>query len=194
MNIIVTDRKAEQFHFRPDNTLVKDSANFYMPTFLSGLGISFGYAFRIEKPAKGVASKYSSRYINRYAEGVILYGVLNNTTALNSYNTSETSFDNSTYIVYPMKNICDSEALCDTTLSLDRSLSLICNGKEYLPQEEFPNLETIAGEMLEKFSAQFSFKTGDIIFIESSRVHPLITPCEIRLFSNQTTVLEFKVI
>jgi len=187
VNIIVTDSKAEQFHFRPDSTLVKDSSHFYMPSFLDGLAVSFGYAFRIEKPAKGVSSKYSSRYINKYTEGILLYGVLDDTPPINSYRTNETCFDNSTYIVNQMKD------LCDTTLSFDRSLSLLCDGKEYFPQEKFPNLETIAGIMLEKFSTQFSFKTRDIIFVECAYAHSITTPCDIKLFANHTPVLEFKV-
>lgn len=180
MNIIVTDRKAEQFHFRPDSTLIKDSAHFYLPSFLSGLLVSFGYAFRIDKPAKSVNFQFSSRYISKYAPGILLYGVLDNNTH-NSYKTSETCFDNSTYIVNQMKDICDT------------TLSLLCNGKDYLPENEFSNLDTIAGLMLEKLSSQFSFKTGDIIFVECAKAHPISSPCDIKLFANHTPVLEFKV-
>ncbi len=182
MNIIVTDRKAEQFHFRPDNTLVKHSANFYIPTFLSGLEVSFGYAFRIEKPAKSVNLKYSNRYINKCAEGILLYGIINSKTSQNLYSTSETCFDNSTYIVNQMKDICDC------------SVSLLCNNKHYFPEAESLNLQTIAGTVLEKLSTQFSFKTGDLIFVEYSKIYPIPIPCEIKLYSNQIPVLEFKVI
>ncbi len=190
MNIIVTDRKAEQFHFRPDSTLIKDSAIFYIPSFLSGLKISFGYAFRIEKPAKSISSKYSNRYISKYAEGLLLYGIVNNSTSINTYNTSETSFDNSTHIVSPMKSICETSVSYETPLVITRSLSLFCNDKEYLCKEEFLNLEAIAGRMLEKFSAQFSFKTGDIIFVENSDIFEISIPCEIKLYSNQSSILE----
>lgn len=180
MKIIVTDRKAEQFHFRPDNTLVKDSAPFYKPSFLRELAVSFGYAFRIEKPAKAVNIKYSDRYINKYSPGVLLYGVADKKMSINKYNTIETSFDKSSYIVDNMKEICD----CNLTLS--------CDNNNYSPVEDFYNLPSIAGVALEKLSYLFSFKTGDIIFIECSKKNLITPPCDITLYSNQTPVLEFK--
>ncbi|MFA6769844.1 MAG: hypothetical protein WCR71_01565 [Bacteroidales bacterium] len=181
MKIIVTDRKAEQFHFRPDSTLVKNSTHFYIPPFLSGLAVSLGFAFKVDKPAKSIKSKYSSRYISKYAEGLLLYGIATNNNHINSYKTATTCFDNSVYIVNQMKNMSDC------------SLSLSCNEKECFSKKEFLNLEALVGAVLEKLSAQFSFKTGDIIFVECSPIEPITIPCDIKLYSNQTPVLEFKI-
>ena len=70
MKIVVIDNKAQHISIRPDNAILRNNDDFYMPHFSQDIVCDCGYIVRITRLAKCVAQKFASRCYDSITAGV----------------------------------------------------------------------------------------------------------------------------
>lgn len=141
MNIAVLSSDSKVI-VRTDNTLVRDSADFYVPDFAEAIRISPVVFVRISSPCRCCSPKFAARHMDMAGFGALVHCC---------EDTAESAcIDRTTYIsgpLFPYREIGGK--------------NLVMMGKSY----EAPSAEDIA-EAFSKINARVYLRTADLICLE----------------------------
>ena len=179
---MVCDTGAGWFHVRPDNTLVRDNSDFYIPDFIKNIEYSVGYVFRIDKPAKCILPEFAGRYITSCSPGLLIYGSVKENHLLYGNENLNYSLDNTTRIPKDFTNLTNSNPPL---------LSIVSGGVTILESKSVKNLKELSYELLVKLSSCFSFKIGDMIFAETGRSNAKLTAGELLFLADHSPLIHF---
>ena len=178
MNIIVSDHSGH-YYFRPDNTLIKESKDYYLPSIIEYLELTPAIVIRIDRAAKGLSRQFAHRYISQYSYGILIYPQVKeqyfNPDQIVIYEkayriekflpfffqeTLKTTLDSTTYIsdnFFPMDEIKQEEEVVSLTI-----------GKHIYRYKIPPSnlLKDKIFELMENITTLSSLKTGDLLFLE----------------------------
>lgn len=186
MKIIVTSLNSGEILFRPDNTLIRDSSDLYLPSFAEGCQLSAGIVFKIEKPAKSVSGKFAHRYITHYSPALIVEPLLKSGSPASLAQIARNMLDNTTRVPKEFIPIVDAE-------SSNATLGLWVDGREVALYNKELLLRDISNNLLERLSSLFSLKIGDFIYIELLREDSIIIRGEVDLKWGQTSSLGLEI-
>ncbi len=180
MNIVVFPEKREDFYFKPDNTLVKDGSDFFIPDIVETLSLSAAFVVRIQKAVKYTSSGFAGRYYNDVAFGCILYpkNLLKISSPLSS--GLALALDHTAYVTE--KFIDKTELSGNVSFCFGKKEFCFATDKEYIK---------IADQAIEKVSRHCSLKSGDLIFIELSEMSEINKGEEVSLFYSDILSFNF---
>lgn len=180
MNIAVFPVKSEDFYFKPDNTLVKDGSDYFIPDIVDRLYVSAAFAVRINKAVKYTTSDFAGRYYREIAFGCILNpaDIVRTSSPLSS--GLALAMDHTAYV---------TDKYADKTgLSGELSFSFGKNEFRIIISEEHLK---IADKAIERVSRYCSLKSGDLIFIELSEMSEINRDEEVSVFYSDALSFNF---
>lgn len=171
MNIAVFPVKSEDFYFKPDNTLVKGGADYFMPDIVDRIFVSAAFVVRINKAVKYTTSDFAGRYYSEFGFGCILNPseIVKSRTPLSS--GLALAMDHTAYVT---DKYADKKGLSG-------ELSF-CFGKKELRITMSEDYLKIADNAIERVSRYCSLKSGDLIFIELSEMSEINRDEEVSIF------------
>lgn len=184
MKIVVIDNKS-RISIRPDNAVLRNNDDFYMPHFSQDIVCSYGYVVRITRLAKCIATKFASRCYDSVTAGVTFIARDTMQEALkNGLPTDEAyCFDHSTAI--------GTEWFTPEQLTGECSLNLHIGDVSHSTTHS--NVIEIIDQCLSDISNKLTLKTGDLIFISSDSVNSVKEGDTINVTINNTTTLNFQI-
>lgn len=160
MKIVVVKKGSDKVELRPDNTLIRDESNYYLPPFVEKVKLSIGYAIKLERVAKMVEERFSSRYFSHYSPALLITPLIERATVEGRGSLKgevASALDNITRVppkLFPLEQFnatpltlfYNEEQLILPTVSLD-----------------FPQL--VASQIV-RLSSFFTLKVGDMVVTE----------------------------
>lgn len=182
MKIVVIDKKS-RISIRPDNAVLRNNDDFYMPHFSQDIICDYGYVVRITRLAKCIAKKFASRCYDSITAGVTFIARDTMQQAIeNGLPTDEAyCFDHSTAI--------GTEWLLPEQLTGECSLNLRIG--EVSNSTIHSNVIEIIDQCLSDVSNKLTLKTGDLVFIASDSANSVKEGDNINVKINNTTTLNF---
>lgn len=180
MNIAVFPVKSEDFYFKPDNTLVKDGSDYFIPDIVDRLYVYAAFAVRINKAVKYTTSDFARRYYSEIAFGCILNpaDIVRTSSPLSS--GLALAMDHTAYV---------TDKYADKT-GLSGELSFIFGKNEFRIIISEEHLK-IADKAIERVSRYCSLKSGDLIFIELSEMSEINRDEEVSVFYSDALSFNF---
>lgn len=150
---------SDEFTFRPDTTLVREVNTLFVPGQIGDISVNTGICARISKGAKCVSAKYAQRYISEYSFGIILSDWIISCGQVSSHfeYLKMTTFEGST-VVSPCSYSRDtfpSGSILETYINQQKQSGFV------LAEDIFE----LTAKAVERVSAHFSLKTGDLVYI-----------------------------
>lgn len=185
MNIVVFSNKTGIFFFKPDNTLVRDSKDYYIPGFVTEISVALSVVVKISRSAKCTLKEYARRYYHEWGLGLVLYpdNILK-AESTNLFSSGRAlSLDNTTYEMqklFPVDEIGKNgkiEFLSGTSI-------LYCNTLETGFLEEID-------KSIEEISRHSSLKNGDLIYIEVTERIPVNIGNNLKVSYSGQSCLDF---
>jgi len=180
MNIAVFPVKSEDFYFKPDNTLVKDGSDYFIPDIVERLYASAAFVVRINKAVKYTTSDFAGRYYSEVAFGCIINpaDIVKSSTPLSS--GLAFAMDHTAYVT---DKYADKTGLSgELTFRFGKKEFRITISEEYL---------IIADKAIERLSRYCSLKSGDLIFIELSEMSEINRDEEVSIFYSDELSFNF---
>jgi hypothetical protein len=167
VNIIILPNGTEGYNFRPDNTLVRDSNDFYPPDIITHIGVTICFVIRISKPAKYTYREFAKKYYSEYGLGIVIYPENLLQPDIDNIVSSGRAFsmDNTTYISDFFSQV--DEICCDKSVILKMDDLIVFS--EMLGANIIEKIDT----SIEEVSKYSSLKSGDLLFIELSKRLPV---------------------
>lgn len=81
MNLFILNKSNGKFYYKPDTTLCRENADFYIPDYINSLNIQSGVAVKIVKSGRCISSKFAERYYRNinFAVNIFHRNILNTT-------------------------------------------------------------------------------------------------------------------
>jgi hypothetical protein len=159
--------------------MIRDSRDFYLPSFLKGVRTSMALAFRINKPVKSIPEEFAHRYSDKFYPGLLFYGIPKDEYPPNRYNTLETSFNFSVFIsneYFPVEQKSDNPPL-----------KMDAGNKFQYQNDKLIDTRQLCDSLMAYYSSLFLLKIGDFIVYQYPLSDPLFPGSIIRLY-NQDSV------
>jgi len=176
VNIVVVSHNTGNFFFKPDNTLVRDSKDFFPPGFVTDISVALSVVVKISRSSKCTLREYAGRYYNEWGFGLILYPE-------NLLVEKAISMDNTAYVtekllpIDKINNIGQLNFLLDNTLVFDNTIG--------------DNFQTEINKSIEDISKYSSLKSGDLIYIEATERIPASIGNRLKVSYSGQTYLDF---
>lgn len=178
MNIIVFPSKREDYYFRPDTTLEKESKDYYRPDGFCGFSFATCIYIKITKAGKCVSSKFASRYYNSLGAGILI-------DAKEVSLGMATSLDNSTILASADINFNQDNQICYEWLENDSKVcELYC---------EISDIRLEIDKKIEMVSKNCSLRIGDIVVFEVENLQVNEDSPQYKLKKGNQILLNFKV-
>lgn len=169
---------------RPDNAVLRNNDDFYIPQFSNDVVCSCGLIVRITRLAKSLAPKFAARCYDSITAGVtfVARDMMQKAIADGLPCDEAYSFDRSTAVGTEW---LEPEAIaeCDITMSVGQ------NTVEF----NIPNVADVIANSITRATERLTLKTGDLLFIASSEITPIAQSDNIVATLNQTETLNFRV-
>ncbi|NCU27288.1 hypothetical protein EOM86_11305 [Candidatus Nomurabacteria bacterium] len=180
MNIAVFPVKSEDFYFKPDNTLVKDGSDYFIPDIIDTLYASAAFVVRINKAVKYTTPDFAGRYYSEVAFGCILNPADIVKTSSPFSSGLELAMDHTAYLT---DKYADKTGLSgELSFSFGKKEFRITMSEEYLK---------IADRAIERVSRYCSLKSGDLIFLELAEMSEIKRGEEISLCYSEALSFNF---
>jgi 2-keto-4-pentenoate hydratase/2-oxohepta-3-ene-1,7-dioic acid hydratase in catechol pathway len=163
MNLFILNKSNGKFYYKPDTTLCRENADFYIPDYINSLNIQSGVAVKIVKSGRCISSKFAERYYRNinFAVNIFHRNILNTTIHIEDL-AHFSSLEHSLYCIE--KQSCNQSSISFNTLYLS-------NGSETIEFYLGSDLKSSLNSAIENISSVFSLKSGDlIIVVEDSSV------------------------
>ncbi|MEA5007013.1 MAG: hypothetical protein VB022_11455 [Rikenellaceae bacterium] len=180
MNIAVFPEKSGEFYFKPDNTLVKDGSDYFVPDIVDSLYASAAFVVRIQKAVKYTSADFAGRYYSEIAFGCIIY----------PYNLIKASTPLSSGLALALDHTAYVTDKYAEKAGLSGEISFRFGKKEFLITVSDEHLKK-ADKAVEKVSKYCSLKSGDLIFIELSDMSKINKNEEVSIFYSESLSFNF---
>ena len=153
----ITGNKEPYISLRPDNAVLRNNDDFYMPHFTDDMVCGSGIVVRISRLAKCIAPKFASRCYDSVTAGVtfVARDVMQSALAAGCPTDEAYSFDRSTAI--------GTEWL--TPDQIAGEWGLVASVGEKKQSYNYGDLQTVIDRYVAFASQKLTLKTGDLVFI-----------------------------
>ncbi len=187
MNIVVYSSDSGNFFFKPDNTLVRDSKDFFPPRFVTEISVALAIVVKISKSCKFTSMEYAGRYYNELGAGILIFP--ENLIKADNLGLSclgkALSLDNTTYISEKLHNIGE--------ISQPGEISLLLDNNTLLKKLVDNSTKALIAEAIENITQYSTLKSGDLIYIYSSEKIPVNIGSNIKLSHFSEVTLDFNI-
>jgi hypothetical protein len=158
MNIFISPFSNDSFYYRPDSTLIRTLDEYYVPDYVSQIGVIPIQYVRIEKPIKYIDKKYVHRYIDSFGCGILLSPTISNN--FNPFLSNSLDFTT----IIPLEHTM----LKDNYSIIDKDLDVRINGKSLFSNIIFTEEDTLYS-IIAEISRYCSIKIGDFVACELAK-------------------------
>lgn len=185
MKIVVIDNKAQHISIRPDNAILRNNDDFYMPHFSQDIVCDCGYIVRITRLAKCVAQKFASRCYDSITAGVTFTARDIMQQALESKLPTDEAycFDHSTAI--------GTQWL--TAEQIAEGGNLLLTTGDSVAGMIHSDLQDEIDRCVAQVSNKLTLKTGDLVFIAAGKALEAKVGNGVRVMFNDNIVLDFQI-
>lgn len=167
MNILISTLSGDSFYARPDSTMIRDLAVYYMPDYVRSLSAVPVLCFKSARAGKAVQEQFAHRYLGEFTCAVLLKTEISDGSPEYRF-CMENSLDYTTIIPY---NLISVERL-DGFISETHPLRIAVNGHSKAEITTGPSKERLC-KTLSMITSYCSVRTGDFIAVELSTPIPL---------------------
>lgn len=189
MKIVVLEnaltQKSRYITLRPDNAVLRNNDDFYLPSFSNKIMCSCGIVVRITRLAKCIAPKFASRCYDSVTTGVTFVAMDVMQQALNESLSCEEAycFDRSTAI--------GTQWLTPEQLSGESSLVMNIGEKAFLHTDS--DIIATIDQCVAEVAQKLTLKMGDLVFLSSSNFLPVKEAEKVVVSLNDTVTLDFQI-
>ena len=187
MKIVVLnniEQSAPYITLRPDNAVLRNNDDFYIPHFSNDIVCNCGLIVRITRLAKSIAPKFASRCYDSVTAGVtfVARDAMQSAIAAGLPCDEAYSFDRSTAV--------GTDWLEPTGLS---QCSIRMNIGDNCTEFNIANASELIDNCIARATERLTLKMGDLLFIAASEALPATQAQNITVTLNDITPLNFQI-